>query len=58
MDLEGSNEEKIGRQQKEEVPKGNVGKCLTEAFESPVALSMCDSPIKTVLIKRWVPLER
>ena len=32
--------------------------CLKEACESPVGLSMCDNPMETVFIKRWVHLER
>ena len=26
--------------------------------ENPVGLSICDSPIETALIRRWVPFER
>ena len=43
---------KIGRQQK-------CGEILFEgSCENPVGLSICDGPMETVFIKRWVPLER
>ena len=41
--------------------RGFIVKCretLRRACESHVGLSMCDNPMETVFIKRWVPLER
>ena len=32
--------------------------CLRGTCESPVGFSICDDPMETVFIKRWVPLER
>ena len=48
--FENSNEEILGRQQKEEVLWWNVGNTVWGggAFENPVRLSMYDSPVETV----------
>ena len=36
----------------------NAKCCLRGTCESPVGLTMCDDPMETFFIKRWVPLER
>ena len=57
--MKSSNEEKMGEATER---RGSLVKnakcCLRGTCESPVGLTMCDDPMETFFIKRWVPLER